>query len=136
MYITKKLLRRPRPFRDESLSGYIIRLAQSNYYPSPNWIFKMSSLKKRGIYANLFYSHEDDLQKLSLLSEVEEDILWSMAWTSQRQSNSTFMNTVKIFGDFVPIQSISKQRVKLCPICTIFQLLPKDSITHQRKDKI
>ncbi|MDJ0697898.1 TniQ family protein [Mastigocoleus sp. MO_188.B34] len=117
MYITKKLLRRPRPFKDESLSGYIIRLAQSNYYPSPSWIFKMSSLKKRGIYANLFYSHEDDLQKLSLLSEVEEHILWSMAWISPRQSNSTFMNTVKIFGDFVPIQSISKKRVKLCPIC-------------------
>lgn len=117
MYIAKKLLRRPRPFRDESLAGYIIRLAQSNYYPEPNWIFKMSSLKKRGIYANLFYESEDNLQKLSLLSEIEEDILWSMAWTSKRQSNSIFMNKVKIFGDFVPIQSISKLHIKLCPIC-------------------
>ena len=117
MYIAKKLLRRPRPFKDESLAGYIIRLAESNYYPSPNWIFNMSSLKKRGIYANLFYRNKDDLQKLSLLSEIEEDVLWSMAWTSKRQSNSIFMNTVKIFGDFVPIQSISKLHIKLCPIC-------------------
>jgi hypothetical protein len=117
VYIAKKLLRRPHPFRDESLAGYIIRLAESNYYPSPNWIFNMSSLKKRGFYANLFYSKKDDLQKLSLLSEIEEDTLWSMAWTSETQSNSIFMNRVNIFGDFVPIQSISKQKIKLCPIC-------------------
>ncbi|WP_180976855.1 TniQ family protein [Fischerella thermalis] len=117
MYIGKKLLRRPRPNRDESLAGYIIRLAESNYYPSPNWIFQMSDLNKRGIYANLFYPHKDDLQKLSLLSEIESDILWSMAWTSNKQSHSINLNTVKIFGDLVPIQTISTRRVKLCPIC-------------------
>ena len=117
MYIAKKLLRRPCPFKDESLAGYIIRLAQSNYYPSPNWIFNMSSLKKRGTYANVFYPDKDDLQILSLISEIEEDILWSMAWTYKKQSNNIFVNTVKIFGYFVPIQSISKQKMKLCPIC-------------------
>ncbi|MES1024885.1 TniQ family protein [Gloeocapsa sp. BRSZ] len=117
MYIGKKLLRRPRPKRDESLAGYIIRLTESNYYPSPNWIFHLSSLNKRGIYANLFYPHKDDLHKLSLLLEIEEDILWSMAWTSNKQSNSINQNTVKIFGDLVPIQTISTRRVKLCPIC-------------------
>ena len=117
MHIAKKLLRRPRPFRDESLAGYIIRLAQSNYYPSPNWIFQMSSLKKRGIYANLFDLKKDDLQKLSLLSEIEEDILWSMAWTSHRPSHSILLNKIKIFGSFVPLDTLSKQKIKLCPIC-------------------
>ncbi len=70
-----------------------------------------------GIYANLFYPHKDDLQKLSLLSEIESDILWSMAWTSNKQSHSINLNTVKILGESVPIQTISTRRVKLCPIC-------------------
>lgn len=117
MYIGKKLLRRPRPEKDESLAGYIIRLTESNYYPSPNWIFQMSSLNKRGIHTNVFYPYKDDLQKLSLLSEVEEEILWSMAWTSNQQKHNINTNTIKIFGFLVPIRTLSPQKVKLCAVC-------------------
>ena len=39
------LLRTPPPYEDESLAGYLIRLAQSNYYPSPNWILRLAGLQ-------------------------------------------------------------------------------------------
>lgn len=117
MYIHKQLLRRPRPEKDESLAGYIIRLTESNYYPSPNWIFHLSSLNKRGIYPNVFYPNKDDFQKLSLLSEIEEETLWSMAWTSNQQGHNTKTNTVKIFGVLVPIKTLSIRKAKLCVVC-------------------
>ena len=66
----KKLLRRPRPYPMESLAGYIIRLTENNHYPSVNWIFQMSGLKKRGIYANVFSPKTDNLSQLCLISET------------------------------------------------------------------
>ena len=39
------LLRTPAPYEDESLAGYILRLADSNYYESPNWILQLARLK-------------------------------------------------------------------------------------------
>ena len=41
---TPLLLRTPPPYEDESLGGYLIRLAQSNYYDSPNWILRLAGL--------------------------------------------------------------------------------------------
>ncbi len=45
------LLRTPPPYEDESLAGYIIRLNESNYYDSPNWILQLAGLRiNRGIH--------------------------------------------------------------------------------------
>lgn len=114
---SKKLLRRPRPYPMESLASYIIRLAENNYYPNVNWIFQMSGLKKRGIYANVFSPKIDDLSKLCLLSETEEEVLWSMAFSSVNQSRFHSLNTVEAFGNIVPLCALKKNFVKLCPIC-------------------
>src|SRR5215510_188056 len=40
-----RLLRTPQPQADESLMGYILRLAESNLYDSPRWIFDLAGLK-------------------------------------------------------------------------------------------
>ncbi|WP_408036859.1 TniQ family protein [Tolypothrix bouteillei] len=58
---TQKLLRRPRPYPDESLAGYIIRLTENNYYHHPKLIFQISGLKTRGVYANVFIPEQDNL---------------------------------------------------------------------------
>lgn len=117
VHIARRLLRRPRPYPDESLAGYIIRLTENNYYPDPNWIFQMSGLKRRGIYANVFIPELDDLSRLSQLSGIEENVLWSMSFPSLNQSRSRYENTVKVFGSAVPTYTLTKTRVKLCPIC-------------------
>jgi TniQ len=114
---SKKLLRRPRPYPTESLASYIIRLAENNYYPQVNWIFQMSGLKRRGVYANVFSPKTDDLSQLCLLSETEEDVLWSMAFPSVNQSHFRTLNTVEVFGNVIPLSALKKNSVKLCPIC-------------------
>ena len=41
----EQLLRTPAPQPDESLMGYILRLAESNYYEAPKWILDLAGLK-------------------------------------------------------------------------------------------
>ncbi|WP_158506191.1 TniQ family protein [Synechocystis sp. PCC 7509] len=117
MSCNKKLLRRPRPYPMESLAGYIIRLTENNHYPSVNWIFQMSGLKKRGMYANVFSPTIDNLSQLCLLSETEEDVLWSMAFPCVTQTCFPTFNTIQVFGNVVSPYALKKNYVKLCPIC-------------------
>ena len=113
----KRLLRRPRPYPDESLAGYIIRLTEANYYPSPKWIFQMSGLRLRGIYANIFNHEKDDLSRLSNFCDVETDILWSMAFPAITSSYPTVVKQAKVFGNVVPTNALNRNQVQLCPIC-------------------
>jgi hypothetical protein len=57
------LLRHPRPYADEDLAGYILRMCQSNGYDSPQWIYPWlefpnippmgtSSIERLAIYLN------------------------------------------------------------------------------------
>ncbi len=41
----EQLLRSPAPQPDESLMGYILRLAESNCYETPKWILELAGLK-------------------------------------------------------------------------------------------
>lgn len=41
---TARLLRTPHPEVDESLAGYILRLAEANAYPSPSWVLSLAGL--------------------------------------------------------------------------------------------
>ncbi|KYC34796.1 hypothetical protein WA1_49620 [Scytonema hofmannii PCC 7110] len=114
---TQKLLRRPRPYPDESLAGYIIRLTENNYYHHPKLIFQISGLKTRGVYANVFIPEQDNLSLLSLLCETEENVLWSMTFPSVKYGQIKTENTIRVFGNVVSITSLSKSHVKLCPLC-------------------
>lgn len=119
MYTHKKLLRRPRPYIDESLIGYIVRLADTNYYPSPNYILRISQLRATGIYNNVFISQVDDFSLLSHITEVEESILWTMAFSWRNSSSSTyaFTSLVKAFGENISTALLNKTGGRFCPIC-------------------
>lgn len=117
MELKRRLLRRPRPYHDESLAGYIIRLTEANYYSSTNRIFQMSKLRRRAIYANVFHPKQDDLSELSFLCDVPESVLWSMAFPVVNQNPHRRRQMVKVFGDVVSIQALEDLWVKLCPLC-------------------
>ena len=122
MYVHKKLMRRPRPYPMESLASYIIRLTESNYYSDTNWIFQMSGLKKRTIYANVFTKNNDNLSLLSLISDVSESVLWSMAFSRVRHIYQSHIYNVEVFSSVLPKKALHKKSVKFCPIC--LQSLP------------
>jgi hypothetical protein len=112
----KRLLRRPHPYENESLSGYIIRLTERNYYPSVNWILRLSGLKPRRLPTNVFNPNTDSFSQLSFLSDTDEDILWSMAFSSVTHHHTRDLNIVKVFDHFIPLYALNKS-FQLCPIC-------------------
>ena len=117
MKLKRRLLRRPRPYPDESLAGYIIRLAEANYYSSTNQIFQMSGLRQRIIYANVFHPKQDDLSQLSFLCDVPESVLWSMAFPVVNKSRHLHKQMVEVFGEVVLTKTLEYLWVKLCPVC-------------------
>ncbi len=117
MELGRKLLRRPRPYADETLAGYIIRLTEANYYSSPHWILQMSGLRSRGIYANVFNKDKDDLSGLSHICEVEESRLWSMAFPVINLSKIRSLNTVEGFEQVISTIALTNNQAKVCPIC-------------------
>lgn len=122
MSACKRLMRRTRPYPMESLASYIIRLTESNYYSCSSWIFQMSGLKTRRTYANVFNRDNDDLSLLSLISDVEENILWSMTFPAVNQPYNGPIYYVHAFGSVILKKALQKNYVKFCPIC--LQSLP------------
>lgn len=71
------LLRYSPPYSDESLAGYLLRLAEKNHYQSPNWILQLAGLKaNRGIDLSL---NRKQPSRLSQLVKVNDEQLKMMA---------------------------------------------------------
>lgn len=117
MQLKRRLLRRPRPYPDESLAGYIIRLSEANYYESPQRIFQLSGLRQKVTYVNIFAPEKDDLSQLSLICDVPENILWSMTFPVVTPHPHRRRQTIKVFGNVVSLKTLEYLWVKLCPIC-------------------
>lgn len=109
--INSQLLRRPHPYSDESLAGYIIRLSESNHYANPHWIWQMANLHRSNVSANVFHPRKHDLSKLGQLADVTVEKLWSMTFTWTQRA------LIQVFGHAIPMVYFPEHRVKLCPIC-------------------
>lgn len=98
-------MRTPPPYSDESLAGYLIRLAQRNYYPSPYWLLHLVGLKGRvRIY---FPVNLDPPSPLSQLIKIKESQLRAMAYGAFFQS---YHQELLIY----PVIHCGR---KLCPLC-------------------
>lgn len=101
------LLRTPPPYEDESLAGYLIRLAQSNYYSSPNWILRLAGLPvNRKI---LLSAQPNQPSRLSQLIKLSDEQLKIMTLVS--------LQLAKIM-DPVPY-NFYKNAIALCPSCLL-----------------
>jgi hypothetical protein len=103
----KVLLRTPIPQKDESLAGYLIRLSESNYYDSPNWILQLAGLpNNRGLILQL---NSPALSQLGQLIQLNNEQLIPMAFLPYQ-----------VTPDFYSDQyTIDKFAIKLCPYCLI-----------------
>ncbi len=101
----KTLLRTPIPYEDESLASYIIRLAERNYYQSPNWILNLAGLKvNRGIYLCV---NPLEPSRLSQLTGVDDNQLCLMASLNYQTAYELNNQHYRIY----------KYGIKLCPLC-------------------
>jgi hypothetical protein len=108
------LLCRPRPYIDEDLAGYILRLSQVNRYSSPQWIYNLAEIPQYAANGNFCDRTTRDFSKLAQLLSVEESTLWKMAF---REYKSNKVARVKFFGRSLPTYNLSKQTAKVCPLC-------------------
>ncbi len=101
------LLRTPLPYEDESLAGYLIRLAQSNYYSSPNWILRLAGLQvSRGITLWAQPHQPSHLSQLIKLTDEQLKLMASLPYQLVKEVN--------------PVRYIIyKYARKLCPNCLL-----------------
>ncbi|WP_201715531.1 TniQ family protein [Rossellomorea arthrocnemi] len=114
-----RLLLSPKPFKDESLRGYILRLTSLNCYRTINWIYEKSNFHN-GSNTNLsFITEEVDLGNLSLISNNSIEELKSL----------TFYYHFGVYYFTDPLELISMQkwhvlssRTRICPKCLTEEL--------------
>ncbi len=101
------LLRTPPPYEDESLAGYLIRLAQSNYYSSPNWILRLAGLPvNRKILLSAQAAQPSRLSQLIKLSDEQLKIMTSLPEQLAKVIDPVSYN-------------IYKNAIDLCPSCLL-----------------
>ena len=99
------LLRTPTPYEDESLAGYLIRLSESNYYHSPNWILQLA-----GLHINrriLIVKNPYEPSQLSQLIQMTDQQLILMASLPSQLSSLITSHQYTLY----------KFAIKLCPHC-------------------
>jgi hypothetical protein len=104
---------RPDPEPDESLSGFVLRLAEANGYDRPSDLFGVP----HGTTSNLNgrYMSKSTAEAVAGLAGLEPDSLVSKAYTgcSERAGRATF------YGVELSSSQISAARPKLCPDCLL-----------------
>lgn len=108
------LLRRHLPYKEESLAGFLLRLAESNCYDSVRWIFQLAKLFKYEPNANLLIPTQHNLFHLSCLTGIEESLLWKMAFPPIQALNG---NYVQAFDQIISRYFVHKSSTKVCPYC-------------------
>jgi hypothetical protein len=93
------LLRRPRPYVDEDLAGYILRLCQINRYSSPQWIYNLAEIPHYAANGNFFDRTTRDLSQLAQLLSIDKSTLWKMDFCDSKSSK---LVTVEFFGRPLP----------------------------------
>ncbi len=110
-----KLLCKVAPYPDETLAGYILRLAQINHYSSAKLIIDIAGLqsKTRAFSLNLFYTYKHDLSKLCEITGLSENILWSMAFCKKYN----YQNGIEGFGELFSSALLNHGCFSICSAC-------------------
>ncbi len=109
------LLRRPKPYADEDLAGYILRLSQINSYSSPQWIYNLVEVSHYAANGNFFDRTTRDLSKLAKLLATDESTLWKMAFGGGHKPKELL--SIEFFGRSIATYNFQKQSAKVCPCC-------------------
>jgi hypothetical protein len=112
-----ELLNRPQPLFDESISGFLMRLALSNYKDKPQYVYKLLSIynQKRinSYYFDTTLLNDDDLFLLSELACCDRASLEKLFIKVKAESANTF----EFFDAILDSTALSIRKVKICPMC-------------------
>lgn len=107
-YSGEPLPRRPRPHSDESLSGYLLRVAETNGYSSVSWLFDMADLPMRALTSPM------NLGSLARrldadLADLQRRTYWPPPGRTKAYS--------QFFGHAVRKFQLLRQTARVCPDC-------------------
>jgi hypothetical protein len=105
----KPFLRRPHPEADESMLGFLSRVAAANGYAGPIWLLRLIGYKPS------LLSSSTDLEPLAVKLGVSVRILERMChWPTRREGR----HRLRRFGEAeLPPALINTHRPRLCPYC-------------------
>ncbi|MDH6374319.1 hypothetical protein M2444_006169 [Paenibacillus sp. PastF-3] len=105
-----KLLIRPKPFEDESFSGYITRLFEINHYDSMSTFLNKISIQDKRNRLCLYNLKEDQLNKIADFLNLDIHLLIN--------SISPILNPPLSIIDLIQLKFvIPKNKIKVCPKC-------------------
>lgn len=121
------LLMTPKPYHDESLAGYIVRLTEKNFYERTGDIYVMSGLSKvvqgRSNNGNLLNPFKDNFKRICELTNCSIRELGKLTFSDfPVNSVSSFQfNNVPISKELILLK-----KTKVCPECL------KESAYHRK----
>jgi hypothetical protein len=104
-----QLINRPRPYIDESISGYLLRVAEANDYDQPAWILSHTATP-----ANFAIKPTDFSALASLVDMSVEDLEARCYWPVGKERSR---RDRKFRGLKVPDLMINRSRPRICPRC-------------------
>ncbi|WP_059171950.1 TniQ family protein [Bacillus sp. FJAT-27445] len=119
-----RLLTVDKPQVDENLSGFLIRMAELNDYDKLAWIFSVAGFKDltsllQNNSSNLNYVTRDkvSLEKLSILTDVKEEELWSLTYSNYDSIDANAPYLCSINQNEIHKEAMVVKRCKVCALC-------------------
>lgn len=104
------LLQVPKPFKKESINGYIQRVALENDYENANWLYTL-----KGIYKDLKKSSSNEdirFRVLSNLLNTDQDVLTNLTFINSFSSNKSNLENFRFLFKYG-----INHHSKYCPQC-------------------
>lgn len=117
-----KLLITPKPERDESFIGYIVRLTESNGFDTPSWIFSLSGIDYMELQwkFTFVFSVSEGLEKLAKVTgNTLPDLLPLLYLPANSMDGDDVEEEYNFYGAFLNRSIIRPHCPKVCPKCLI-----------------
>jgi muconolactone delta-isomerase len=115
-----KLVITPKPEKDESFIGYLVRLTEANAYDTPSWILSLSDIdymELQWTFAFVFDSSKG-LEKLAQLTDNALANLTALSYLPPDSSQGeTSEHEYNFYGAFLNRSIIRPHCPKICPKC-------------------
>lgn len=114
----KKLLLTAKPKIDESLLGFIVRMAEKNGYPRPRWILELAGIRTAAsdYLCSLIFNEKTDLTSLAHVMGLEKYRLNQLGYPLTTNADSATPRRL-IFDNPISHHAIRIFRTKICPHC-------------------
>lgn len=107
--MTDRLLHRPKPIPGESFEGYLLRLTETNGYPSGKWITQLADIDNRVSCVG------GDVNTLASVLGHEATLIDAMRYPPPPWAGTRHINLFN--GKPVSRLAINLDRPRVCPLC-------------------